>query len=372
MTSHSADPLTLADFSSNRWADVLADYDAWWSGSLQRPLLAITVAGGEPHRPPPAFAARDFTSFFEESISADDVVDTWDYSLAAERYYGDAIPHVMPNFGPGVTAAFMGCRLVNGDTTVWFEPPEPPPALQDLHITPTPDSPWLSRIADLYHAALRRWNGRVQLDMTDLGGNLDIVAAFRTTNQLLLDLYDSPADVKRLTWEAHHGWWHYYEQLNRILQPHNPGYTGWIPVLSSTPYYNLQCDFAYMLGPDMFDEFVKPELIATCKRLGRKIYHLDGVGQLPHLDSLLAIPELDAIQWVMGENRPDAEHWIHVYRKILDAGKRMQISCGHANVGFRIIDVLKRELGTTRGIILTGRARPREEQELRDVIQRHR
>jgi len=39
--------------------------------------------------------------------------------------------------------------------------------------------------------------------MTDLGGNLDILSTFRPGTDLLLDLYDHPEDVKRLTGEAH-------------------------------------------------------------------------------------------------------------------------------------------------------------------------
>ena len=51
-----------------------------------------------------------------------------------------------------------------------------------------------------------------------------------------------------------------------------------------------------MLGPEHFEEFVKPEIVASCNRLGNSFYHLDGVGQIRHLDSLLAIAELKGIQ----------------------------------------------------------------------------
>ena len=48
-----------------------------------------------------------------------------------------------------------------------------------------------------------------------------------------------------------------------------------------------------LISPQMFDEFAKPELEATCERLPRAFYHLDGPGQLPHLDSLLEIENLN-------------------------------------------------------------------------------
>ncbi len=50
------------------------------------------------------------------------------------------------------------------------------------------------------------------------------------------------------------------EKTNNVLQPHNPGYSDWAGIYSDLPSYVPQCDFSYMIGPDMFDTFVKPEL----------------------------------------------------------------------------------------------------------------
>jgi 5-methyltetrahydrofolate--homocysteine methyltransferase len=69
----------------------------------------------------------------------------------------------------------------------------------------------------------------------------------------------------------------------------------------------LSSDFSYLIGPAMFDEFVKPGLADSCRRLPHSFYHLDGPGQLAHLDSLLAIAELDGIQWVPGAGQPECD-----------------------------------------------------------------
>lgn len=58
------------------------------------------------------------------------------------------------------------------------------------------------------------------------------------------------------------------------------------------------------------------------------IYHLDGPDALRHLDSLLAIKELNAIQWVYGAGRGRASDWLHVYRKCQAAGKGIQFGVG--------------------------------------------
>ena len=116
----------------------------------------------------------------------------------------------------------------------------------------------------------------------------------------------------------------------------------------------LQCDFAYMLGPRMFDEFVKPELAASCRRLDHAFYHLDGIGQLAHLDSLLSIPELKGVQWVPGAGQPDVTNWPEVYRKIRKAGKLVQVFVGQSESGFRLLDTLVKQVGSAEGLVLIG------------------
>jgi 5-methyltetrahydrofolate--homocysteine methyltransferase len=64
-----------------------------------------------------------------------------------------------------------------------------------------------------------------------------------------------------------------------------------------------------MIGPKMFRRLSLPDLKATCQRLGRSFYHLDGVGQIPHQPYLLGIEELDGMQWIPGDGKPDCSSW---------------------------------------------------------------
>ena len=100
-----------------------------------------------------------------------------------------------------------------------------------------------------------------------------------------------------------------------------------------------------MIGTPMFNEFTKPTIVHLCKTLERSIYHLDGIGQLPHLDSLLAIPELNGIQWIPGDGNPDMRHWPEVYKKIHAAGKKIQIYGG-----LDTLDVVGRQIGDFKSI----------------------
>jgi hypothetical protein len=69
-----------------------------------------------------------------------------------------------------------------------------------------------------------------------------------------------------------------------------------------------------------------PGLIEECKFYDRSIYHLDGPGALKHLDSILSIPKLNAVQWVPGAGNGGFERWIPVYQKIQAAGKGIQLA----------------------------------------------
>ena len=77
----------------------------------------------------------------------------------------------------------------------------------------------------------------------------------------------------------------------------------------------------------MFDEVFLPGIAAECKFLDRSIYHLDGPGALRHLDSILSIPELNALQWVFGAGNEGFHKWIGVYQKAQSARKGIQVMC---------------------------------------------
>jgi len=354
------------DFSQERWQAVKKNARDWWAGKLSRPLIHMTLFGRSPGRAEPKLScvAKEKTSY-DLSVTPEEIVDRWDYKLSGQEFLGDSFPCVWPDFGAGVLAAFMGAKAEPGEGTIWFHP-DKDRELKDVHFAVNPDSIWLRRIKDICRVAIARWKGMVQVGMTDLGGNLDVLSTFRPGEKLLLDLIDSPDEVKRLTWEEHAAWWKVFDEINAVLKPMNPGYTAWAPVFSETPSYMLQCDFCYMIGPKMFDKFVKPELEASCNKLGHAFYHLDGIGELPHLDSLLAIKELKGVQWVPGEGRPQGESWPDVYRKIIKAGKRAQF------VGdWRNFDKLMNQVGGAENFIIFGAAPISQRREVESFLKRY-
>jgi 5-methyltetrahydrofolate--homocysteine methyltransferase len=355
------------DFSADRWNTVRRNADLWWAGELRRPLLQVAVEGRQAGRDEPPLPSRDFLAQYDDSVSADEIVDRLDWELSRLTFLADGFPHVFVNFGAGVLAAMIGAKLEARPETVWFSPPAVRD-IRDIHFAFDPANRWLARVKDVCQAAVARWKGLVQVSMTDLGGTLDVLSTFRPGEALLLDLYDHPADVERLTWELHDLWFRCFDEIDAVLRRGNPGYSAWPGFFCSKRHYVLQCDFAYMLSPDMFGRFVRPELVAACGRLDCPFYHLDGAGQLAHLDALLSIDELRGVQWVPGAGAPDCRHWPDVYRRIRRAGKLVQIWLGE---DLDWLDVIADQLGGAEGIVVVGRVPADREGQLRDLLARH-
>ena len=328
-------------FSDRQWTNVIENYRKWWKGELGRPILPLTISGADPGRPMPKNPLLHFTNCADFSITPDAIIDRMDYDLSTYEYYGDSFPCVkMQYFGPGVGAAFLGATLEPADNTVWFHLDKKVP-IQDLHLTYKENNVWLNRIKDIYRAGMKRWGGSVCMPMTDIGGGLDILASFLGTEGLLFEVLDNPKEVKRLCVEITDLWLRFYSELNDIIKDQRI-FSDWSSILSEKPSYMLQCDFSYMIGSDMFTEFVYDDLDKISKTLGGAFYHLDGIGEIVHLDSLLSINGIKGIQWIPGAGEPETRDWSDLYKKISAAGKKIMAGFSFESYLDEIIKVTKK------------------------------
>ena len=333
-------------FTPDDWARIRKNYKAWWNQELERPLMPVRLHGRTPGRPQPTAPLPSQATCTDLSISPKELIDRIDWELSQYEYLGDSFPFFsMSCFGPGVIAAFLGAELSNRTGRVWFHPKEILP-ISELHFTYDADNVWLNRIKDIYRCGMDYWQGQVLMGMPDLGGALDILSTFRPGELLLMDLYDEPEEVERLVWEIHDLWLKYYKEFAEVSQPINPGYSDWAGVYSETPSYIVQSDFCYMISPQMFEQFVKPELTAMCQSLDNTIYHMDGIGQLNHLDLLLSIDEIKCVQWQPGDGQPRQSEWPEVLMKIHNAGKSKFMY--HSN--FEELERSIELFGTAKGI----------------------
>ena len=297
-------------------------YKTFWAHEdTEKPILNITVqdkkADWQKHAPKNSYDRWENLEARYEWAR---------FRMENTRHYAEAIPMDWVNFGPGALAAMMGSNYVADENTVWFGYKEyffkDWSNLKDLRLLE--DAPMYKMVENMTRILTERNDGSYNVGISDLGGNLDILASLRNTEDLLADLYDNPDEVIEATEIIDKAWIVYYSMLRDILQSSGQtGHTTWLGPWCETSYYPLQCDFAAMISPKDFDKFVMPSMRRISDYLDHSIFHLDGPGQIVHLDQLLSIPRLDGIQWVPGDGNAEMwdDCWFPMYEKIQAAGK---------------------------------------------------
>ncbi|MBR0142581.1 MAG: hypothetical protein IJM21_00220 [Clostridia bacterium] len=334
-------------------------YTAFWNREpLDRACLYLTSwDGSAPFRAPkdPEEQWGDL-AFREEQIV---------YNTLHTQFHAEGFPSIFTNFGPGSLAACIGGSYKFAPATVWFEN-EPffaadwetrPPVKLDR------ESKMFRMIEEMTSRELRHKDLFIT-SISDIGGTYDVVASLRGTQNLLYDMYDDPEEVKKLRDEIAPIWKEYYLEYSSLLLREQGCMSSWQPIWSDKSYYPLQCDYSAMISPDMFREFVLPDLREQTEYMDRSIYHLDGPGEIPHIDLILSLPRLSAIQWVSGAgNAPNTDPcWFDLLRRIQKAGK-----------GVILLEVDPAELETLfknisqRGLYIC--ANVRDAQEAREVVE---
>jgi hypothetical protein len=78
-----------------------------------------------------------------------------------------------------------------------------------------------------------------------------------------------------------------------------------------------------MISEDDFRRFALPFLREQTEKIDYTLYHLDGVDAIRHLDAVLEMEKLNAVQWTPGVGEPQGgdPRWFDLYKKILASGK---------------------------------------------------
>ena len=297
----------------------LAEYEKFWERkNKKRPILNMTYRLGSsaPYRAP--------TSLEEKWLDVDYKYAFHKHRVANTGYIAEGIPMRFTNYGPGCLSACIGGSFELSRDTIWFDRVQ---LIKDWELAPSigfdEQSPiWQNVIKEQARYAA---DPDVHFSITDIGGILDVVASLRGTENLLYDLYDYPDEVKEFSTRVRTEWDKAFAAELSIVEAAAQPYNNWMNIPSSKPWYPIQCDFCYMISPTQFEEFVLPDVSYQARSMPRSIYHLDGEGEIRHLDMLLDIPELTGIQWTAGDGNAPLydEKWFGLYRRIQDKKKNL-------------------------------------------------
>ena len=355
----------IADFNEARWAQLKEKYQAWWDRTSAGPLMNVVITGVHSAvEKPEDFCGGPFSAY-PVDYPIERVLAHIEYTLSARRYLGCAYPTYLPDFGAGVNAAFCGADFEARPETVWFHPRRPE-TVGTLHLEHEPENPLFKRISEFYEKADAYFAGDIVLGMTHLNNGIDTPARFVDSVEFCMALFDDPENITRLVWENYELCQFYFRHFSGLMK-HNRGFTMWGDIFAPEPWLGAQSDFCAMIGPEHFRRFILPELTACMAASPRyNFYHLDGRGELPHLDMILDIPHLQTVQWVIsaGDETPDAG-WMWLYKKIHDAGKRIWYMGPEQN-----LDLLADTLGDMRGVYWQTYGGVRDEERLARALER--
>jgi hypothetical protein len=338
------------------WEQSRARYVDWWNrrgmvvgmmGTLRDPSVCHEAV----ERPPAPLSIEDqYTNAAPRAQR-----NHWD--LANRLYPADVLPIAETDLGPGSLALFLGSEPHFSKDTIWFEPSirdcAEPETLPPFRFDET--NRWWKVTESILRESARLARGKYLVGCPDLIENVDILSALRDPQTLMMDMIERPEWVEQKVREINRVWFEAYGRIYEIIKLEDGSsafgaFRLWGPGKTA----KVQCDAAAMFSPAMFRRFVVPALTEQCEWLDHSLFHLDGTQAMCHLDALLEIEALDAIEWTPQAGIETGGHarWYDMYKRILAAGKSVQV----LHVGIDEIAPLLDAIGTA-GVYLLARCR---------------
>lgn len=252
-------------------------------------------------------------------------IELFEHHLKHSVYNAETFPIYWPNLGPEVYTAFYGVELEYKEVTSYSIPCVHDWSQLDS-IKLDLNNSYFRKIEEMTYAALDRCKGKYLVGYTDLHPGIDCAAAFRDPQQLCMDFLLEPEEVKRLIEISSRDFQLIFDYFDAILKKHNQLSVAWMGIPSFGKMHIPSCDFASMISPEQFEEFVLDVIRKEIKPMSHNVFHLDGKGVAKHVDYILAMPEINAIQWVqgMGDDTPIMQ-WVPFIKKIQAAGKSVVV-----------------------------------------------
>ena len=293
-------------------------YINWWNHKgIILNMWEHFQEGVQPHAEitPPALAKDLSQKWFDPQWRAEYL----DWYVAHSSLKADILPVANTQLGPGSLAAILGGVFEGGEDTIWIHPN---PDFTD-EIIFNPEHPnWILH-KELLKACKAKANGHYFVGMPDLMEGLDVLAALKGTDRVLLDTVMQPEILEQQMQQINDIYFKVFDELYDIIREGDEMafcyFSSWAPGKMS----KLQSDISTMISQDDYRRFVQPFIREQCQKIDYTLYHLDGVGAMHHLPALLEIEELNAIQWTPGVGEPQggSPKWYDLYKKILAGGK---------------------------------------------------
>ena len=255
------------------------------------------------------------------------IVDRYRYFCQTHAFLGESFPNLNIDFGPGSLASYLGSEIGFKEDTVWFNK-----CLDSWDGVPKltfdPENKWFKKHLQLAKDCQALAGDDFYVDMPDLMENIDVLASLRGAQDILFDLLDEPEMIGERIQEVTDIYYEYYDRFYDVIKDEEGGnaYTVF-QIWGPGRTVKLQCDFSAMMSPEDFRKYIQPSLRSQSKNVDHVLYHLDGPAAIKHMDALMEIEGIDALQWTSGDAGPDGTlpDWDVIYDKAIAAGKSIWV-----------------------------------------------
>lgn len=306
----------------NNFDETISHFDRWW---LRKDGTTLLVA--DLKRPGPMY------NNIQEFTNIDLAYERHCKYLNTGSFYGDTIPDMSSYLGPGSLCTFIGAQPLYSDKTIWYKEScttsdQVLKNCKKFLNNSYEEFPWYKWSLKATQYYKDNSKDDYVASMPDLQQNLDIIAAVMGADKMFIEMIDFPDKIHELLDTLYYVWEKAFNAHWDIIRS-DDGYSAYTHynIMGEGRTSVLQSDISCMMSEDMFNEFELPYLKKQCKILDNVIYHLDGPGAVRHLDSILSIDDISAVQWVPGAGSAgnSDECWYHLYDKIVHKGKGLYV-----------------------------------------------
>jgi hypothetical protein len=288
-------------------------FDAFWERAIiDRPPTSIEISLEKTKKNP----EKKYKSYKKQWLDIDYRVESEVSRLENKKFLGDSIPVAFPDMGPGIFSAWCGCHYVFGRETAWTKPCIKDWEKDSHKCVLNMEHPLLKKQVEFMEKLIEGGRGKFITGLPDFHPGGDHIAALRDSQNLCFDVLEKGDRVKEKIDQSFEDYKRIYNYFYEMLRKENLPISTWINLVHDGKFYVSSNDFSCMVSKEIFDDIFLPGIIEECKFYDRVIYHLDGPGALHHLDSILSIKELDAVQWIPGAGNEGFHKWIDIYKKI--------------------------------------------------------
>ncbi len=241
------------------------------------------------------------------------------YQLSRSSFKADIMPIANTHLGPGSLAALMGAELEGGEDTIWIRHKEG----IDMNLTFDETAPAWKLHMELLNECKKRSNGNYYVGCPDLVEGLDVLASIKGTQDLLMDMIMQPEELEVQLQQVNDVYFQAFNKIYDVIQEDGEMAYCYFSIWAPGTVSKVQSDISIMISEEDYIRFVLPYIKEQCQKIDYTLYHLDGVGAQRHLDAILSIDELNAIQWTPGVGEPQGGDpcWYDLYKRILAGGK---------------------------------------------------